>query len=77
MQEHSTIVTSYTSLLSIQTRRFEDTFRSARNIMFDWENAHVDQLPNRVFMTMMHTQKLLQRVHSTLNILVHLRWSSF
>ena len=20
--------------------------------MFDWENAHVDQLPNRVFMTM-------------------------
>lgn len=52
MQEHSTIVTSYTSLLSIQTRRFEDTFCSARNIMFDWENAHVDQLPNRVFMTM-------------------------
>ena len=35
MQEHLTILTSCTSLLSNQTRGYEDTFRSARKIMFE------------------------------------------
>ena len=45
----------------------------------NWENAHVSQLPNRVlwlWWIMMHTQTVLQIIHSTSNILAHLKWQS-
>ena len=49
-KEHSAIPTSYTSLLSNQTRGYDGTFCGARNIKFHLRNTHVGQLPNRVCM---------------------------
>ena len=52
MQEHSTVLTSYTSLLSNQTRGYEDTFRSARNIMFELGECSCEPITKQSVMAM-------------------------
>ena len=60
-------------------KRYEDTFRGARNIKFELGECSCRSITKQclwLWWIMMHKQEVLQRTHSISNILTQLKWTS-